>query len=586
MKSSEIPFSSYDNIPAALLHTAQRHGGLLFSRIREDERFIPYTYGETLLNAQKIAGYLTKNGFSPGDRAAVLGDNCPEWTVSYLGILWAGGIVVPLDSRGTVVEWAHLMRHAECKFLFVSPGFHEAITEEKETIPTLKEIIAFTAKAPKPHLPSIFSTAQGLPKPPARSRTDTALILYTSGTTGASKGVMLSHGNILANIEQSLSCLELSEQDRFSSVLPIHHSFEGTIGFLLPLTLGASITFASSLRSKDLLEDLKETSPTVFLVVPLLLEKFHQALEKNVKRSSSVKQGLFYGLMSLAKATNPLLNGLPSATLFRQVRKAMGLESLRYLIAGGAALPRSLSKHYEDLGFPVLQGYGITETSPVISVNLPGRCKNASVGPFLPGIEADIGDPDADGIGEIVVRGPNVMQGYYRNEEATKAVLKDGWFSTGDLGRIDKDGFLYITGRKKSVIVTKGGKNIHPEEIEEELIKSPFIKEALVLAKIHPRTRTEEIHAIVYPDLEALDEYGREKDLAINEQEIRVIVEGHIKKVNKGLAEYKRVRSLSIREEEFPKTNTQKIKRYLFEEGGIEIAQKSKKHTTKKHRSV
>jgi long-chain acyl-CoA synthetase len=562
---------SFNHIPGALLNTAKKRGDRTFSRIRSKGGFDSYTYEQTLHNTRKIAAYLQKNGFAPGERAAVLGENCPEWAFSYLGILWAGGIVVPLDARATPVEWAHLIRHSESKFLFVSPGFYEAIEELKETIPILQKIIAFTAKSPTPHLASIFSSSRELLEPSARSRDDIAVILYTAGTTGSSKGVMLTHGNILANFEQCLGTLKISERDRFFSVLPIHHSFEGTVGFLVPMVLGASVTFASSLRSKELLDDLRDSKPTVFLVVPLLLEKFYQGLEKNLKKASFIKKGLFNGMMTLSNVMNPIMNGLPSERLFRRVRAAMGFGELRFLLSGGAPLPPSLSKQYEKLGFMILQGYGITEASPVLSVNLPERCRNESVGPLLPGIEAKIDNPNADGIGEIVVRGPNIMKGYYKNEDATKEVLKEGWFYTGDLGKIDSDGFLFIKGRKKSVIVTKGGKNIYPEEIEEELIKSAYIKEALVMAKIHPRTKTEEIHAIVYPDFEALDEYGGEKSIAINETAIRNFVQEHIVKINKGLAEYKRVRSFSIRDEEFPKTNTQKIKRYLFEEGGIEI---------------
>ena len=299
--------------------------------------------------------------------------------------------------------------------------------------------------------------------------------------------------------------------------------------------------------------------------------QFHQGIMKNLKKSSTVKKGLFYGLRTLARAVDPWTNGGASGKLFHKVRTAMGMEALRYMISGGAALPRSLSQEYEMLGFPVVQGYGITETSPVVSVNCVARRRNESTGPLLPGVEAKIADPNPEGIGEIAIRGPNVMKGYYRNEDATRGVFRDGWFYTGDLGKIDRDGYLYVTGRKKSVIVTRGGKNIYPEEIEEELLKSPFIRETLVLAKIHSRTRTEEIHAIVYPDFEVLDEYAADKELTIDEKVIRQLIEQHIEKANVRLAEYKRVRSVSIREEEFPKTNTQKIKRYLFEEGGIEV---------------
>jgi long-chain acyl-CoA synthetase len=398
-----------------------------------------------------------------------------------------------------------------------------------------------------------------------------AVILYTSGTTGNPKGVVLTHGNLLANLEQVLRVLYINEGDRFFSVLPLHHSFEATCGFLFPMTEGAMITFPRSLKSKELLEDLKDTRPTVFLVVPLLLEKLHQGLMKNLQKASPVRRGVFHGLKTLARACDLLLKGSVSRGLLHRVRAAMGLDRLRYLVSGGAALPRNLSKEYEMLGFPIMQGYGLTEAAPVISVNLPNKCRNESTGPPLPGIEAKIINPDQDGIGEIAVKGSNVMQGYYRNEEATREVLRDGWLYTGDLGRIDGEGFLYVTGRKKSLIVTRGGKNISPEEIEEELLMTPFIKETLVLAKIHPRTKNEEIHAIIYPDFDRMDEYAREKGITTDEEGIRELIRQHVEKVNSALAHYKRIRNFSIRQEEFPKTTTEKIKRYLFEEGGMEV---------------
>jgi long-chain acyl-CoA synthetase len=292
---------------------------------------------------------------------------------------------------------------------------------------------------------------------------------------------------------------------------------------------------------------------------------------KNVKKTPPIKRGIFYGLRTLAGACDPFLKGSASRMFFQRVRADMGLGALRYLISGGAALPRTLSREYEKLGFPILQGYGLTETAPVLSVNLPWKCRNASTGLPLPGIEVKIVDPNPEGIGEIAVKGSNVMIGYYKNEEATSQILREGWLHTGDLGKIDREGFLYVTGRKKSLIVTKGGKNISPEEIEEELLKSPFVKETLVLARIHPRTKNEEVHAIIYPDFDQMDEVALGKGVPLDEKGIRELVEPYVEKVNAVLSEYKRIRSFSIREEEFPKTTTQKIKRYLFEAGGIEV---------------
>ncbi len=576
MKSDEIPFKSYQNIPDALLKSAGTHPDLPFLKMRRGGKFIAYTYQDLFSSVRKIGHYLKENGFVPGERAAVIGENCPEWIFSYLGILWAGGVAVPLDSRGTSTEWAHLLRHAECQFLFVSPRFYGDMADRKGTIPTLREVVSFGVEDPEPHLPFILRTFEGLPGPEVRRREETATVLYTSGTTGMSKGVMLTHGNLLANMEQCMTVIQIDEKDRFFSVLPMHHAFESTAGLLVPLAAGASITIARSLKSKDLLEDLRETKPTAFLVVPLLLEKFYQGMKRNLNKAPPVRKGLFYGLKILASTLDPITKGRASQRLLRSVRAAMGLDALRYLVPGGAALPRWLSKEYEDLGFPILQGYGVSEAAPVISVNLPSMRRNESVGFPLPGIEVKIDRPNSDGVGEIVVKGPNIMKGYYKNEDATQEAFRDGWFFTGDLGKIDPQGFLYITGRKKSLIVTKGGKNISPEEIEERLLDCPFIKETLVLAKIHPRTKNEEIHAIIHPDLDALDNHGMERGVTIDEKTIRDLIEQHVEKVNRVLAEYKRIRSFSIREEEFPKTTTQKIKRYLFEEGGIEISPSNK----------
>jgi long-chain acyl-CoA synthetase len=565
MKGKEIPVASFNKIVDALLFSARNNPNGIAMKMRKDGFFNEITYYELCENVKKIAGYLKSKKFKKGERAAVLGENRPEWGICHLGILWAGGIVVPLDSRASVSEWGHILRHSESKFLFVSEKFYDDVMEIRDEIPEVKEIISFE------FLPQIFEGEEKMEKPEEVEREDVAVILYTSGTTGLSKGIMLTHDNILSNIEMLLKVLDVDEKEVFFSVLPIHHVFEGTCGFLAPITLGCQIFYARSLKSKELIEDLKSARPTIFLVVPLLLEKMLIGIDKKIKKSNIIKKGVFYSLKGMSKFFQTIRFKSSSKILFKKVREELGLNRLKYLISGGAALPRWISKEYEIMGFPIYQGYGLSETSPVVSVNLPNKCKNESVGPPLPGVEIRIFDPDIEGIGEIGVKGKIVMKGYYKNEEATKKVFRDGFLLTGDMGKIDKDGFLYITGRKKSVIVTKGGKNIYPEEIEEKLLQSPFIKEVLVLARIHPKTKTEEIHAIIYPDFEFIDEWAKEKEIEITDEKLNKIIEEEIEKVNKELADYKRVRSFSLREEEFPKTTTQKIKRYLFEQGGIEI---------------
>ena len=569
MKIEDIPFTTFQSIIDILTTTAHLHPDLPFLRIRRAEGFYEYSYRVVLERTISVGYDLQKKGLAAGERVAVIGRNSPEWIFSYLGILWGGGVVVPLDARATPTEWGHLLRHSECRFLFASSEVNEDLLHMPENIPSLQEIFSFRGEEPSPG-----PGAEPPPKhvrPTPRTRDDLAVILYTSGTMGLPKGVMLTHGNLLANIEQCSKILDLCERDRFFSVLPLHHSYEATCGFLAPMTGGASVTFARSLKSKELLEDLNDTRPTCFLVVPLLLEKLYQGFLRNLRKAFPLRRGLFCGLKILARVFDPITGRGLSKRLFLSVRKAMGLDQLRYLVSGGAALSPVVAREYEQMGFPVFQGYGLSETSPVLSVNLKGPHRNDSVGLPLPGVEVKIADPDSDGIGEIVVRGPNVMKSYYRNDEATREVLRDGWLHTGDIGKMDPEGCLYVKGRKKSLIVTKAGKNVIPEEIEERLLESPFVKEALVLARIHPRTKTEEIHAIIFPDFEALDEMGLARGGVFDEKDVRRMIEDHIRKVNGVLAEHKRVRHFSIRGEEFPKTTTQKIKRYLFEQGGVEV---------------
>jgi long-chain acyl-CoA synthetase len=564
MKGHEIPFDGYQSITDVFLGAVRAHAELLFLQTRAERGFIRYTYEAALDCIRRIAEYLRSKGFSPNERAAVVGGNCPEWIFSYLGILWAGGVVVPLDARATAAEWAHLMNHSECRFLFAASELCSDIAKQEEVIPSLQEIIAFSGEKGDSNLPSIFQGCEGLTEPPEREKGDLAVILYTSGTTGTSKGVMLTHENLLANVEQCVRVFDVDETDRFFSVLPIHHAFEFTGGLLSPMAAGASVTIARSLKSKELFEDLREVRPTIFLLVPLFLEKFYQGVEKDLKKASFGKRSLFRLLKTGAKFCNPIMSEAASKRFFYPIRAEMGLDKLRILVSGGAPLPRSLSREYEMLGFPVCQGYGLSETAPVLSVNVPGRCRNESVGTPLSGVEVKIFDPNPEGVGEIAVKGPNIMKGYYLNEQATQQAFFEGWFFTGDLGKIDEDGYLYVTGRKKSLIVTKGGKKISPEEIEEELLKSPFVKETIVVGRSHPRTKTEEIHAIIHPDFEALNRLGKERGIPITNRAIQELLEQHVDQVNGVLAEYKRVRHFSIREEEFPKTTTNKIRRYLF----------------------
>jgi long-chain acyl-CoA synthetase len=556
-----------------LKNTAERFPDRVLFRMNRGGIFREWKYKEVMEYVQRAAGFLKDKGINKGDKIAVLGENRPEWGISYFSIHWIGAVCIPLDSRASPSDWEHFLRHSGARGIFVSSRYLEDIFEYRENLKDLEIVICMdnVNREGVYNFDEVIYYENKIDVPEEVDFEDLAIVLYTSGTTGTSKGVMLTHKNIISDIEGMVKVYYFDENDRLFSVLPLHHVFEQVCGFLTPCYKGASITYSRSLKPKELLEDLKATEPTVFLTVPLLLEKLYMGIFKNVERAGKLAKVIFNLLLKIARALNPITKGKASEILFKRVRERMGFGKIRYIVSGGAALPEWVERGFRELGFPIYQGYGLSETSPVVSVVPPDRPKIKSVGPPIPGVEVKIMDPGPDGIGEIAVKGDIVMRGYYKDEEATKRVFKGEWFLTGDIGYIDEDGYIYITGRKKSVIVTKGGKNIYPEEIEYKLLQSPLIKECLVLARIHPKTKTEIIHAIIYPDYEAIDERAGQEGKDVTESLIQKWIQEEIDKVNLNLADYKKIKSFALRDEEFPKTTTQKIKRYLFEQGGIEL---------------
>ncbi len=555
-----------------IARSANRYPDRLAVRIKDarTKKYREYTYSEMLSAIKKIGNFLKSQGIKKGDIVGIIGENRPEWIISYFAVLWIGGVVVPLDLRAKEAEIRHILQHSEAKAVIASPVYLDMILEIKENC--RKKIFSLVVSMDESdeihNLPQIFKNYDDA-LPIERTDPDNlAVILYTSGTTGNSKGVMLTHKNISSNIDQMSRVIYFDENDRFFSVLPIHHVYECTAGNLTPLSVGASITYARSLKSKILFEDLKETEPTIFLAVPLLLEKILLGIQKKIEQSPIHTKGMFTVIKGGSKLLNIISRRKGSEVLFRSIREKMGFGKLRFMISGGAALPVWVARGLEELGFPLLQGYGLSETSPVLTLNPPCCPKNETAGVPLPDVELKIIDPNEDGIGEIAAKGPNIMKGYYKNPKATKeAFTEDGFFLTGDLGFIDEDGYLHITGRKKSVIVTKGGKNIFPEEVESVLLQSPFIEEILVLRGFNPDNGAEEVQAIVYPNMEKLDEYFLKKGIDNpTEKDVYEILKKEIEKYGASLSEYKRVKRFRIRDEEFPKTTTNKIKRYLFEQ--------------------
>lgn len=379
------------------------------------------------------------------------------------------------------------------------------------------------------------------------------ILLFTSGTTGKAKGVCLSQRNICSNILSTYGIVKVKRNDLFFSILPMHHTYECTIGFLLPLYSGASICYCDGLKyiSKNMLE----YHPSVILCVPLLLEKMEQKIIKNIQKTLPDKY-------KKSSNFNELIDKLPfyiKAVVKNKVKNSLG-GRVRVFIVGAAGINPEIADILDALGLNSLQGYGLTECAPLVAGNNDFYKRNDSAGLPIPNVEFKINNPNYEGVGEILVKGPNVMLGYYNMPEETKKVLKDGWFYTGDIGKVDENGFLYITGRCKSVIITKNGKNIYPEEIETMLNENPLISESLVLGVQNESNDEVYVNAQIFPNIEAVTEYL--KGIVPTKEEIKKLVSDIIKNVNNKNPNYKHIRNFVIRDKEFEKTTTQKIKRY------------------------
>jgi long-chain acyl-CoA synthetase len=510
-----------------------------------------WTYKELAQMVISLANEIKLRGIEKGDRIAIYGHYNPEWVIAYLAIQFAGTVGVPLDNRLSHREVNHFLNNSEAKLLFAS---EDLLSQDIEISTPLK-------------IPQGTSNIEDFTLPDL-SLDDKALILYTSGTTGSPKGVVLTHKNLSSNVEMMCQGIDFNSKDVFYSLLPLNHVFSQTVNLFAPFYIGAKTTLARSLKSKEIKEDCIKTQPTIFPVVPLILEKFIKGIEKEISKLPPTKKILFGTLNGVGTFLHKVKKGSGSF-LYSTIRKQVGLDNLKLLVPGSAALPKWVSQKFEKWGFPIIQGYGLTETSPVVAVNPPHAPKNQSVGLPLPGLDVKILNPGEDGIGEIAVKGDSIFKGFWKNEEATVKVFEGDFFKTGDMGYIDSNGYLFITGRKKSVIVTKGGKNIYPEEIETYLSQSPLIEEILVSYQTNPNTEKKELVAIIYPNYEEIDSYCEKHN--IENSDPHKVLTGIVKEMNEDLTDFKRVRRVKIRDEEFPKTTTQKIKRYLFEEKGLEV---------------
>lgn len=500
---------------------------------------------------------------------AVVGRNSISWYTVYLAAHRAGGIVVPIDPALPEADMHTIIHYSGANMIFHDSDYRNWFGGLKDVVPVTMNSgfedseVSFSSILRRGRL----STTE---LPSAIDCDKPAVISYTSGTTGLAKGVVHSQNSILSDVRQIINFIRLDETDIFLSVLPVHHMYEGTAGFLLPLSMGAEIVISHGLRY--LTDDLVSTRATVLIAVPLLWESMYRRIMDNIRTASLGKAKLSFG-MAVSKGSEKLgIKGVRKK-IFGKVHDRLG-GHLRLLISGGAGIDPQVVEGFEKLGFKILQGYGLTETAPIIAANRTRANRYGSVGPVFPEMQCRIDQPDGFGVGEIVVKGPNVMLGYFGDPEATAEVLsEDGWFRTGDFGYLDEDGFLFITGRKKNLIIAKNGKNIYPEEIETRLNRFRHIRECVVFGR-SSETKGEEICALVVPDRDLLMEEADSRGRKITVEDEVQAVRDAVRSYNQKAEIHKRIAGFIISDDEFPKTTTKKIRRKAaLKEAGISPGQ-------------
>lgn len=531
--------------------------------------YVPITYRTLRSDIDCLGTYFAKAGLK-GKKIAIIGENSYQWVVAYLAAVNGMSIAVPLDKELPSHEIHNLMVRAEVDAILFSAKAEDRTLDALEGIDGVDLRIRMNGVSVDPEVKNwetVMEEGRNALLDGCHQYLDVEIdpdamcaLLFTSGTTGTSKGVMLSHRNIAANVYNMSKYVKIRRPGVGLSVLPMHHTYELTCHVFTGLYQGMAIAICQGLRYVQ--QNLKESKATVLVGVPAVFEMMHKKVWKQAESTGAAGKMTF--MMNLARKTRMFNNIKRMRKVFEPIHSAIG-NHMELFIAGGAAINPQVIRDYEALGIPMIQGYGMTENAPIIAVNRDYYSKAESVGPPMPGTEVRIFQPDEEGVGEIICKGPSVMLGYYKDPEATAEVLKDGWLYTGDFGRFDEEGFLYICGRKKNVIVTKNGKNIFPEEIEYLLLEQPYIEEVIVYGVLEKKSGDTIVTAEVYPNFDAIHEkFGKE----LSQEKIHDIIKENVEAVNDKMTNYKRVKRIKLREIEFEKTTTRKIKRT---KGGVRV---------------
>ncbi|CEM62164.1 long-chain fatty acid--CoA ligase [Treponema phagedenis] len=523
---------------------------------------ITLSYAQALEKIKTLAAWLNAQGLKKGMKIAVSGKNSPEWAVVYFATLFAGGIIVPIDYGLHEEEIQNLIQKSDPFLFFVDEERYQFF---KNNVVLGKDFSSKVYSLNKAHADEYVYNlyTDKTPSIEQAASEDTAAILFTSGTMGNPKGVMLSHKNLVADCYIAQTHLNIFETDVFYALLPLHHSYTMLAVFIEALSVGAEIVFGKTIAVSKMLKELDEGKVTMLLGVPLLFNKLLAGILKGVRAKGPLVYGLIRTMMGISYLVKKLFKVNIGKSLFKKVLAQAKLSTVRIAICGGGPLSPSVFRAYNEFGIDFIQGYGLTETSPIIALNPVEHFKIESVGKYFhPYMEMKILDPDEKGVGEIAVRGPMVMQGYYQMPEETAEVLSsDGWFKTGDIGRLDEEGYLYLSGRAKNLIVTEGGKNVYPEEIENmfQLYYDDIEQITAMGYLLDKETKSEGIEVKVYPTDALYKKLNFERDSAEGDAAVLKHIQEIVDLENKKLLPYQKISRVTILDKPFEMTTTKKV---------------------------
>jgi long-chain acyl-CoA synthetase len=565
---------NYKSIPGMFFGVCDKFNKEDAVQIKKDGKYEAHSHKFFKQHVTHFARGLMALGLKENEHVGLLAETRFEWAVADMGNLVAGGVTVPLYPSLPADEVHYILENSESVGVVVSNDDQLVkIMAIKERLPLLRFVVVIE---PEKQLPDGVHTmdeveALGAKKDnedemmrraEAKNRDDLLTIIYTSGTTGKPKGVMLTHGNLLSNVEGCLEIAPMGPEDTCLSHLPLSHVLERMGGYYMMLAAGVSIAYAEDIST--LSENLNEIKPTVMVSVPRLFEKIYARIVEQVAQGSPLKKRIFYWALGVAKESLPFITtnrpvggllglkySIADTLVFEKIRAKTG-GRLKFMVSGGAALPKEIAEVFIGIGLKITEGYGLTETSPVLAVNLANHIKPGTVGPALSNVEIKIAED-----GEIICRGPNIMVGYYKNEEATKEAIQNGWFHTGDIGEFDQDGFLKITDRKKEILVTSGGKNVAPQPLESSLKLAPHIEQAVVVGD-----GRKFIAALVVPPWDTIadwaprDGFSTNPKTLVQDEKFKALIEKEIQQQQKDFAGYEQVKKFVL------------LPQYLSEEGG------------------